>query len=61
MAFYDFRCKKCNKEFEIEIPMKEYDKAKNEQVCPDCNEKLERVLKPIGDPVYECGGFYCKE
>lgn len=43
--FYNFYCKKCNKNHEINIPMDEYSKVKNDQKCPDCNEKLERVIE----------------
>lgn len=42
---YNFYCKKCNKNHEIDIPMNEYSKVKNDQKCPDCNEKLERVIE----------------
>ena len=42
---YNFGCQKCKKSFEIDIPMKDYDKEKNNQVCPECNGKLERILE----------------
>ena len=42
---YNFYCKKCNKNHEIDIKMADYDKEKNNQKCPDCNEKLERVIE----------------
>lgn len=42
---YNFCCQKCKKEFEIDIPMKDYDKEKNNQVCPECNSKLSRVIE----------------
>ena len=43
--FYKFRCQKCNKLHQVDIPMADYDKEKDNQVCPDCNEKMERVIE----------------
>ena len=43
--FYKFRCQKCNKLHQVDIPMDAYDKEKNNQVCPACNGKLERVIE----------------
>ena len=42
---YNFSCQKCKKKFEIDIPMKDYDKEKNNQVCPECNGKMQRVIE----------------
>lgn len=42
---YEFKCPACKKELEIDIPMKDYDKEKNNQVCPKCNGKLQRVIE----------------
>ncbi len=43
--FYKFRCQKCKKLHQIDIKMADYDKEKNNHVCPDCNGKLERVIE----------------
>lgn len=42
---YTFRCEKCNKQEEINIPMSEYDEEKDKQVCVYCRAKLKRVLE----------------
>ena len=42
---YNFGCQKCKKEFEIDIPMKDYSKEKNNQVCPECKSKMDRVIE----------------
>jgi putative FmdB family regulatory protein len=43
--FYKFRCQKCNKLHQVDIKMADYDKEKNNQICPACNGKLERVIE----------------
>ncbi len=43
--FYNFKCKSCGKTFEVEIPIKAYDTEKDNQTCPDCNGKMERVIE----------------
>ena len=30
---------------QVDIKMADYDKEKDNQVCPDCNGKLERVIE----------------
>lgn len=42
---YNFCCRKCKKNYEIDIKMADYDKEKNNQKCPECNEKLDRVIE----------------
>lgn len=42
---YTFRCLTCKRDFDIGIPLSEYDKKKNEQVCPDCGTTLERKIE----------------
>lgn len=39
MPLYDFECSKCDKKYEVMVPL---DKLKEELKCPKCNEKLER-------------------
>lgn len=43
--YYKFRCKGCNKLHQVDIKMADYDKEKNNQVCPACSGKLERVIE----------------
>ena len=43
--FYKFRCKVCNKLHQVDIKMADYDKEKNNQVCPDCKGKMDRVIE----------------
>lgn len=33
---YKFACPSCNYNTEIDIPMSDYDKQKNSQICPVC-------------------------
>lgn len=33
---YCFRCPTCNKTFDIDLPMAEYDNLKDKQLCPVC-------------------------
>lgn len=58
---YIFKCTRCRKNIELDIPMSEYSEKKDKQVCPDCGEKVKRVLTPIGSPIFNCGGFYCTD
>lgn len=42
---YKFRCEKCEKDFDIDILISEYDAEKEKQVCPDCGAKIKRVIE----------------
>ena len=45
---YDFKCEKCDYEFEIKCMVSEYDKYKR-QSCPQCkSKKVYRVISPVG-------------
>lgn len=44
---YLFKCSKCNKQESRDIPMKEYDKEKNNQIC-SCGSKMKRVIEWSG-------------
>ena len=53
MPVYDYRCKECNKIFEVEhkagdMPMKH---------CPSCGGGLKKVYNPIG-VVFKGSGFH---
>lgn len=52
---YKFRCK-CGKEMQVEIPMRNYFEEKNKVFCPDCGQKMERVLEWEG-PAENLGGY----
>lgn len=44
MPKYDFKCKACQKEFTLDLAMKD----RNNGVCPSCNSSvLDRVYKNI--------------
>lgn len=47
MANYTFRCTKCKKKEERNIPMNLYNKEKNNQIC-SCGSKMERVIEWTG-------------
>ena len=42
---YQFKCENCGKKFDVEICIKDYDRLKNRQTCPDCKGKLKRVIE----------------
>ena len=44
---YLFKCTNCKKQKIRDIPMKEYDKEKNNQIC-SCGAKMERVIEWSG-------------
>lgn len=41
---YIFKCTKCNKKDERDIPISDYDKEKHNQVCK-CGGKMERIIE----------------
>ena len=42
---YSFKCQKCHKQHDIDIKMADYDKEKDNQVCPDCKGRMDRVIE----------------
>lgn len=60
MPVYPMKCKKCEKEFEVEMSFDDYDKFKagNNKIC-ECGGEAERQFKS-GTLIthYACGGFY---
>ena len=40
---YPFRCRKCGKEYEFNLSVKEYDEKKDKLVCNECQTKLVRT------------------
>jgi predicted nucleic acid-binding Zn ribbon protein len=43
--FYKFKCKNCGKVEEKEIAIKDYDREKENQTCPECKGKMDRVIE----------------
>jgi putative FmdB family regulatory protein len=62
MPFYDLRCNKCEKEFNIRASMA--DKAENRIPCPECSttdmvtvyKSAPAFIKSSGDSVQSCPG-----
>jgi len=44
LPIYVFECKKCVKLWELLIKLDDFDK---EVECPDCKEKLKRLMCPV--------------
>ena len=55
--YYNFKCKNCHKLHPVDIPMADYDKEKDNQVCPDCKGKMERVIEWQGIATSSGGGW----
>lgn len=43
--YYNFKCTNCHKLHQVDIKMADYDKEKDNQVCPDCKGKMDRVIE----------------
>lgn len=54
---YTFKCTKCNKEEEKDIPMNEIKEQSQNQTCSVCGAKAERVWQPWGGTTL-CEGMY---
>jgi putative FmdB family regulatory protein len=39
MPVYEFYCKDCKKEFEVQMRLAQYEKSKNQQKCLECDGK----------------------
>ncbi len=59
MATYDYHCEKCNKDFELEISINDYDKVKDKQTCSNCGSKLTRVLSWKGFAIGDGKSGWC--
>lgn len=42
---YKFKCESCGKVFNVGICIKDYDRLKNRQTCPECSGKMKRVIE----------------
>ena len=58
MALYDFECSKCKNKEERDIPMKDYDKEKHNQICIKCGSKMIRIFEKWNGLVSLCDGMY---
>ena len=62
MPNYTWKCDKCEHEFENSMSFDDYDKNKNNQVCPKCQAHATRTLVMNSLIThYACGGFYDTE
>lgn len=50
MPFYDFRCAKCNHEYELLLPVDKTGKH-SKAVCPECGSKKKETI------INSCGGY----
>ena len=56
---YKFTCPKCNKEYEIECSMSEYDNIKKEVFCDDCDILLKRKFEKFDGAIeFNCKDMY---
>ncbi len=48
MAIYDYECVACGNRFELNVPMSEHDRLKNDPPpCPKCGKKESRQLASL--------------
>jgi len=68
MPRYDFRCKSCDKKFELDLKISEKDDTSPNRVCPQCSsQELEQLLtfqggisvKSSGPPSASCATGKC--
>lgn len=58
---YRFFCEHCNNnDIEIDIPMSDYDKLKEMQICPECNRKIKRFIEWNGIAEGNGSGWFGK-
>ena len=44
MPLYDYMCRKCEKDYEVFVPLSQFDE---EIKCPECVETLDRIISPV--------------
>ena len=54
MPTYDYKCKKCEHEFELFQSMTDEPIKK----CPECNGEVERLIGTGGGLIFKGSGFY---
>jgi putative FmdB family regulatory protein len=48
MAVYEFECRDCGRRFEVNVPIKEHDRLKQDPpACPGCGKKDTQQLASI--------------
>lgn len=57
---YTFVCPVCSKDYDIEIPMSEYNEKKNTQICVNCNTILNRKIEWNGTATGSGLGWFGK-
>ena len=57
---YKFKCTKCRHIEQKDIPMSDYSKLKDSQVCSKCGAKTERVIEWTGMAEGSGDGWYGK-
>lgn len=57
---YSFVCPKCGAQFDIDIPIVEYDELKNKQTCVYCNSILNRKIEWTGTATGNGLGWFGK-
>ena len=55
---YPFECIGCKHKQNVDIKMSDYDKAKNEQKCPECGGKMIRVFEKFDGGISLSSGMY---
>ena len=54
MPFYSYRCDRCDLDYQLNVPMAEYDK---EQPCTECGELNKREWKPTTNFILKGDGW----
>ena len=58
MPIYTYHCPRCSKEFEKQLPVKDYKEPQN---CPECGEIAEKTLNTVslsfGKGFEKTGGY----
>lgn len=55
---YTFSCDVCSHNFEIDIPMSEYDNCKYNTLCPVCKKSAHRVFEAYTGSIKLGAGMY---
>ena len=58
MPRYDYKCKKCNKNFEVVRGI--HENHENQEKCRECGGPVRRVFHPVGI-VFKGSGFYATD
>lgn len=57
---YQFYCSNCDKDFDVDIPIAEYDVEKTNQTCPICKGPIRRVIIWNGTATGSGAGWFGK-